>query len=205
MQASTITNYRPQPVQNISDLVNFRDPDKAIESFLNNFRNEFLATLPEVLDSEVNKRNLIKNVKSLYKAKGTAAGHELFFRLLFNEQSETIYPREQLLKTSDGQFDSLKILRIIERVGNTEGLIGRTITGKDSRATAIIENLARFQIGDDTITELILNQDSVNGTFQVGEEVSGTASDTDDYFIKADITGIPGTKTITNAGSLYKK
>ena len=75
---------------------------------------------------------------------------------------------------------------------------------KNSRATAIIENLARFQIGDDTITELVLNQDSVNGTFQVGEEVSGTASDTDDYFIKADITGIPGTKTITNDGSLYK-
>ena len=69
---------------------------------------------------------------------------------------------------------------------------------------AIIENLARFQIGDETVTELILNQESVNGTFQVGEEVSGTTSDIDDYFIKADITGIPGTKTITNTGSLYK-
>ena len=204
LASATISNYRPQPVQNISDLVNFRDPDKAIESFLNNFRNEFLATLPEVLDNEVDKRNLIKNVKSLYKAKGTAAGHSLFFRLLFNEDSETIYPRENLLKASDGQFDSLKILRILERVGNTEGLIGRTITGKDSRATAIIENLSRFQIGASTVTELILNQDSINGTFQIGEEVSGTISDTDDYFIKADITGIPGTKTITNAGSLYK-
>ena len=205
LASATISNYRPQPVQNISDLVNFRDPDKAIESFLNNFRNEFLATLPEVLDNEVDKRNLIKNVKSLYKAKGTAAGHALFFRLLFNETTETLYPRENLLKASDGNFDSLKILRIIERVGNTEGLIGRTITGKDSKATAIIENLARFQIGDDTITELIINKDSVQGTFQVGEEVSGTASATDDYFILADITGIPGTKTITNNGSLYQK
>jgi len=201
--SATIVNYRPNPVNNISDLVNFRDPDRAIESFLNNFRNEFLATLPEVLDNEVNKRNLIKNVKNMYRAKGTAAGHELFFRLLFNEKSETIYPREQLLKTSAGSYDSLKILRIIERVGNTEGLISRTITGKDSKATAVIENLSRFQIGDDTITELILNQESVVGTFQVGEEVSGTASDIDDYFIKADITGIPGEKTITNAGALY--
>ena len=70
----------------------------------------------------------------MYRTKGTAAGHELFFRLLFNEQSETIYPREQLLKTSDGQFDSLKILRIIERTGDTEGLIGRTITGKEFKS-----------------------------------------------------------------------
>ena len=139
----------------------------------------------------------------MYRAKGSVAGHELFFRLLFDEKSETIYPREQLLKTSDGQYDSLKILRVIAKVGNTEGLISRTITGKDSKATAVIENLSRFQIGDETVTELILNQDSVVGTFQVGEEVSGTASETDDYFIKADITGIPGTKTITNAGALY--
>ena len=159
--------------------------------------------MPEVLDSEVNKRNLIKNIKSLYKAKGTGAGHELFFRLLFNEQSETIYPRENLLKTSSGQYDSLKILRIIERVGNTEGLIGRTITGKNSRATVIIENLSRFQIGDSTVTELILNQESIEGTFQVGEEVSGTASDTDDYFILGRYYRYSGTKTITDAGSLY--
>ena len=68
-ETATITNYRPQPVQNISDLVNFRDPDKAIESYLNNFRNEFLATIPEVLNSEVNKRNLIKNVKDMYQQK----------------------------------------------------------------------------------------------------------------------------------------
>ena len=86
-----IVNYRPQPVQNISDLVNFRDTDKAIESFLNNFRNEFLATLPEVLDSEVNKRNLIKNVKSLYKAKGTAQVTNYFLDYyLMNNQKQFI-------------------------------------------------------------------------------------------------------------------
>ena len=35
----------------------------------------------------------------------------MFFRILFGETSETIYPREQMLKeTSDGQFDSLKVL-----------------------------------------------------------------------------------------------
>ena len=61
-----------------------------------------------------------------------------------------------------------------------------------------------FKLCTETVTELILNQESVNGTFQVGEEVSGTTSDIDDYFIKADITGIPGSKTLTNTGALYK-
>ena len=55
-----------------------------------------------------------------------------------------------------------------------------------------------------TVTQLILNADSILGTFVVGEEIQGTTSDTDDYFIKANVTGIPGTKNITNDGSLNK-
>ena len=47
-------------VNNIVDLVNFRDPDGVINSFLFNFRDEFLATLPENLESGVDKRKLIK-------------------------------------------------------------------------------------------------------------------------------------------------
>ena len=81
-------------------------------------------------------------------------------------------------------------------------LTGRTITGQSSNATAIVENTTQFQIGAETVTQLILNEDSLQGTFTVGEEVQGTTSDTDDFFIKANVTGIPGNKNITNDGSL---
>ena len=199
---ATINNYRPNPVNNIVDLINFRDPDKVINHFLFNFRDEFLATLPENLSAGVDKRKLIKNVKSLYRAKGSVRGHEMFFRILFGENSETIYPRENLLKASDGQFDSLKVLRVIASVGDPTLLIGRQITGQTSSATAIVENTSTFQIGADTVTQLILNADTIVGSFQTGEIIQGTTSDSDDYFIKATVTGIPGTKTITNDGSL---
>ena len=199
---ATITNYRPNPVNNIVDLVNFRDPDKVINHFLTNMRDEFLATLPENLATGLDKRKLIKNIKSMYRAKGSVRGHEMFFRILFGETSETIYPREQMLKASDGQFDSLKILRVIASSGDPIELVGRTITGQTSNATAIVENVSTFQIGDSTVNELILNGDSINGTFVVSEEIRGTSSDTSDYFIKANVTGIPGNKNITNDGSL---
>ena len=201
---ANVTNYKPNPVNNISDLINFRDPDKVINHFLTNMRNEFLATLPENLAAGVDKRKLIKNIKSLYRSKGSVRGHEMFFRILFGEISETIYPREQMLKASDGQFDSLKVLRVIATVGNAALLTGRTITGQTSKSTAIVENTSTFQIGASTVTQLILNTDSIQGTFTVGEEVQGTTTDTDDYFIKANVTGIPGTKNITNDGSLNK-
>jgi len=199
---ATIDNYKPNPVNNIADLVNFRDPDNVISNFLSNFRDEFLATLPDTLANKVNKRSLIKNVKSLYRSKGTNRGHEIFFRILFNEESTTFYPREQILRISDGKYDTLKVLRAIADIGDTTELVGRTITGADSGAYAVVENVTNYQIGADTVTEFILNNDSIQGTFIIGEQMQGSASDTDDWYIKATITGIPGTKVITNDGSL---
>ena len=208
-EASAIINdYKPNPVNNIQELLNFRDPDKTISNFLTKFRNEFLNSLPDGLDEQVDKRKLIKNIKSLYRSKGTNRGHELFFKLLFNLESEVIYPRDQMLRASDGQWDSQLILRAIQSTGQlttgeTADLVGRTITGETSGATAVIENVFKFQIGVNTVTEFILNEDTITGTFSVSEVIRGTTSDDDDYFIKATVTGIPKTITITNSGSLY--
>jgi hypothetical protein len=201
--SAVINNYRPNPVNSIQELLNFRDPDKAISNFLTKFRNEFLNTLPETLSTGIDKRKLIKNIRSLYRTKGTSEGHAVFFKLLFGLESETFYPREQMLRVSDGKFDTQKILRAIGTTGNTANLIGRTITGETSEATAIVENVFKFQIGPNEISEFILNEDTITGTFQTDEVLQGTATDDDDAFIKATITGIPTTVTISNDGSLY--
>ena len=199
-------------VQNIQQLLNFRDPDKVIDGFLTKFRDEFLQTIPENLATGLNKRNLIKNIKSLYTAKGTSVGHEMFFKLLFNEKSETIYPRENMLRVSDGKWDSQLVLRCIGTSGDTLKLIGRTITQPNvaddatiNKATAVIENAFKFQIGANEVTEFIINSDSVSGTFVVGQSIQGTELDTDTEVIKATITGIPSTVSITNDGSLYRE
>ena len=39
-----------------------------------------MATLPENLDDNINKRNLIKNIRSLYLAKGTAKQIKYFLK-----------------------------------------------------------------------------------------------------------------------------
>ena len=201
--SAVVNNYKPNPVNNIQELLNFRDPDKAISNFLSNFRNEFLTTLPENLNSNVNKRNLIKNVKSLYKSKGTKTGHEVFFRLLFDEVSETFYPREQILRVSDGKFTTNKVLRATTVVGETSNLVGRSITGTTSNATAIVESVTKFLIGSTSISEFILNSDSIEGSFVVGENITGTIDDTDDILVEATISGIPISKVISNGGSLH--
>ena len=200
---AVINKYRPNPVQSIQQLTNFRDPDKVIADFLTKFRDEFLETIPEELATGLNKRNLIKNIKSMYRLKGTQKGHELFFRILFNEVSETFYPRTQMLRVSDGQWDTQKVLRAIATIGDTTDLVGRTVTGQTSGATAVVESIKKFVLGTKEISEFIVNLKTISGTFVIGEQITGTASDTDDYFIKANVTGVPGTKTVTNDGNLY--
>ena len=200
---AVINDYRPNPVSTVQDLTNFRDPDKVISNFLTKFRDEFLKTIPENLAIGLDKRNLIKNIKSMYQLKGTQAGHELFFRILFNQVSETFYPRTQMLRVSDGQWDTQKVLRAITTVGDSTNLVGRKITGSNTSATAIIESIKKFIIGNKEVSEFVLNINSMTGTFSIGEEITGTASDTDDFFIKSTVTGIPGLKTITNDGNLY--
>ena len=139
----------------------------------------------------------------MYRLKGTQAGHELFFRILFNQISETFYPRTQMLRVSDGQWNTQKVLRSIVVIGDTTDLVGRTIKGSSTGATAVVESVKKFVIGNKEVSEFVLNINSMTGTFIINEVITGTASDTDDFFIKATITGIPGLKTITNDGNLY--
>ena len=201
--SATLDNYRVNPVQNIQQLTNFRDPDKVLSNFLTKFRNEFMATLPEKLDDNINKRNLIKNIRSVYLAKGTAKANEVFFKMLFNENSETIYPRENMLRVSDGKFDSKKILRAVSTVGTPTDLIGRTITGVTSEATAVVETINTFNIAGVNTTEFVVNEDTITGTFTADEIIQGTSSDTDDTYIKLALTSIPSVLTISNDGANY--
>ena len=119
----------------------------------------------------------------MYRLKGTQAGHDLFFRILFNQVSETFYPRTQMLRVSDGQWDTQKVLRAVATTGDTTNLVGREITGMTTNATAIIESIKKFVIANKEVSEFVLNINSMTGTFQIGEEITGTASDTDDFFI----------------------
>ena len=200
---AVLGDYKSNPVNTIQELLQFRDPDKVVSNFLTKFRNEFLNTIPENLDAGLDKRNLIKNIKSVYRAKGTSRGHEIFFRMLFGLTSETVYPRENMLRVSDGKWTTNKVLRTIQGInltGDTSLLIGRSITGQTSGATALVEAVSKFQIGANEVTEFTLNEDTIVGTFVTGEEIRGTESDTASSFIKAQTTGIPGTVTVTNDG-----
>ena len=107
-----ISNYTANPVQNIQQLLEYADVDDTIDQFFDEFKEAFLKTIPKDLTAGVNERNILKNIKDLYRSKGTKLGHELFFRILLNEEATLSYPKTDMLRVSDGDWSEDTILRV---------------------------------------------------------------------------------------------
>ena len=80
-----VVKYRANPVQNIQQMLEYADVDNTIFDFLDKMKESFMVDIPDDLASGLSKRNLIKNIKDLYAAKGTSEGHKLFMRMLLGE------------------------------------------------------------------------------------------------------------------------
>ena len=160
-----ISDYTANPVQNIQQLMEYADVDETIDSFFDQFKEAFLRTIPKDLTAGVNERNLLKNIKDLYRAKGTRKGHELFFRILLNEDVTLSYPRTDMLRASAGNWSEDQILRV------TKG--DDTFLMEDASASAGDIFILNEDGGE------IQTQDSVEGTSDllklVGQEITQSA------------------------------
>ena len=201
---STVSSYRANPVQNIQQLLAYADVDNTVYSFLDKFRDSFMEALPNTLADGLSKRKLIKNIKDMYTAKGTEDGHKLFFRILFDEEATIIYPRDSLLRASDGKWSTDKVVRIIETgTSDFNRAVGQTVTGATSGATALIATVIKFREGATAIAELNLDANSVTGTFVSGEVVT-TTDTTLDLEISGTVKSIVTEGTVTVGGAYYE-
>ena len=206
-----VKKYRANPVENIQQLLNYSDPDHTISDFLSQMKEEFLNSIPTDTDDSLSTRKLIKNIKSLYRAKGTAKAHKAFFRMLFNEPSEVYTPTDDMLRVSDGKWNKQTFIRCtqtaLQSVNDPIFLTGQTITQANdpadadvNEATAIVENVLKFQEGSTQIIEIILNLETITGTFVTGATVTGTNNTDSDVTIGVTVAQALSTAVITNDG-----
>ena len=175
-----ISKYRATPNESITQILEYADVNDTLDDFFLQFRNTFLQTIPNTLTSGLDKRQLTKNILSLYKRKGTKKGHEIFFRALFNETPELYYPTVDLLRVSDGNFQTQNVLKatlVSPSGGDMTKLAGQTITQENipgntvvNEATAVVESVTvnAITLGgiQRDVATLILNKASITGTFQ---------------------------------------
>ena len=199
----TVDRYRANPVQTLQQLLEYANVDNTIYDFLDQLRESFMNAIPNTLADGVDKRNLIKNIRELYRAKGTSEGHKIFMRMLLGVNSEVTYPNKFMMRSSDGNWVNKVILRCSPGVNavSTE-LINTTITGGSSGATAVISSALTTAEGGESIVQFELNPDSIDGTFTDGETITGTST-VQDVTMTFTIRGMVTNFNVTNGGILY--
>ena len=117
-----------------------------------------------------------------------------------------------MLRVSDGSWNVQTFIRCtqtaLQSVNDPIFLTGQTITQTNdpsdatvNKATAIVENVLKFQEGSTQIIEIVLNQETVSGTFVNGAEVTGIKNDDEDITIGVTVSQSLSTALVTNDGS----
>lgn len=83
-------------------LLQYADVDQTLTEFQTYFFRQFVPLIPQNLIDD--KASLIKFAKSFYAAKGTEKAFKFFFRALYGESIDLIYPKNFVLRASDGQY-----------------------------------------------------------------------------------------------------
>ena len=190
---AVIKSYRANPVENITDLMKYADVDDTVDTFFDQFKNQFLRTIPKSLATGVNKRNLLKNIKDLYRVKGTRKGHELFFRILLNEDVELYYPAKDMLRVSDGNWSSDYVVRVVQndRLAMEDIASDNIYLELEDGAKLLRENTTEgvntFGLEGQTITQAAVVDNTIigAGTYaDSGYSAIGAASAVVEYIVK---------------------
>ena len=199
----TVVRYRANPVQNLQQLLEYANVDNTIYDFLDQLRDSFMNAIPTDLATGINKRNLIKNIRELYRAKGTSEGHKIFMRMLLDEDIEVTYPNQFMMRTSDGRWTNQVILRCSPGVNAIGGeMLGVIVTGQTSGATAVVANALSTAEGGDPIVQFEINPASLVGTFTDGEVIQGTST-VQDVTMSFTVRSIVTSYAVTDGGKLY--
>lgn len=119
--------------------------DNANVSLVESFFKTFGPDIPRSLTTD--KKNFVKHFRDIYKTKGSEAAAKLFFRVLYNEDIDFMYPSEYIFKPSDGIWQKDYILKVVPvNNSNVFQFINTEITGTNSRAKAIVKDVVRNKL-----------------------------------------------------------
>jgi hypothetical protein len=181
---------------NTRRLYEYRDVDETTERFLIHFKETYLKNIQ--LDTVQNTRTLIKHSLDLYRSKGTQQSIELLFRLAFGTDAEIYYPRQDILKPSDGYWFEPEYLEVTLKETNGN-YVGKQVIGDKSKAKAFVEKAVRRYGKGHTLIDLLYIS-AREGNFKTGETLS-LLNDTLPIDERTSITGSLSSLEISVNGS----
>lgn len=127
------------------NLLDYKQVDSTTDQFIDYFKRDFLPYFPDTI--ALDEKKLLKVANKFYKKKGSEESVKFLFRVLYNKDAQIFYPKQNILKASDGKWQlpqSIKISLSSENQGFDVGqLKGRVGIGSESNATCVIESVNR--------------------------------------------------------------
>ena len=123
------------------------------------------------LDSSVNKKLVLSNLKDFYASKGSDDSFEILFRALYGKDVSIIKPKDFLLKTSDADYRKTIDLVVESIDGDVSKLINKTIFQDKSsfqkQSSGAVNDIQLISRNQKDYTLLSLDKDSIVGEFSI--------------------------------------
>lgn len=198
LQTGIVKSFKENSILANNRLLDYSDIDNTTEDFLKYFQKDFMPNID--LASLQNSRLTIKNIKDLYKKKGTEESLQFLMRVLYAQDAEVRYPVKELITVGESGYSQQRKMRVTMTNGIPEAndkVTQYSADGLTIVAQAIIENVY-VDVGDDNYSFEISNNHV--GTFTEGSTV--TILDRDGITtLTATINGI--VSDITTGSSTY--
>ena len=128
-----------------NNLLDYADVDKTTGDFLEYFRRDFMPSIDTKILAD--KRLLAKHINNIYLAKGSMASYDFLFRILYSEDIEIAYPKDNMIAPSDSKWIEYTVVNLHSEKNLLEYEKGK-IVKKDTEQKIISE------IQADTITRV---------------------------------------------------
>ncbi len=183
--AIQVTTQLGGPLYEARKMLDYRDVTTTIDDFKSHFLAMFAKSFPNY--TYVPLDYLIRALRQFYQGKGTVESIEWFFRVIFNEDAEVFFPREDILKASDGTWDAPIVLKVSSPTNdhvNSDvqkfyvGQRVQTATGEAQVETVITYVVGQADNKHIVVNELRLKFDSILGFFLPGQDLFNTDSTT---------------------------
>lgn len=148
-------------------LQSYSDIDSTPEAFISHFKNTYLQGV--TFNTKTNKRLLIKKVLDLYRSKGSEQGLKLFFQLVFGENIDVYYPKDDIFASSNAEWILPQYLEI-SHIPNINQFLGKQIHGQDSNASAFVDRIVTRRIHGKYVNIFFIT--NISGTFSTNERIT---------------------------------
>ena len=159
-------------VQVGKNLYDYMDIDTTKDTLIRYLKDKLIPNFPE--ESDLSTAKIVKAARAFYAKKGTPDSFKFIFRVLYGEEVDIYFPKEDILKASDGKWKQPQALRLSFSSSEYDGFDIKLLEkhlgiGETSRTTCVIESAVR-SVDKETGKEIIeLYVSNVTRLFDPGE------------------------------------